>query len=301
MLRRIEHLPEPLRTPASATERIGNTTQQDHLIRTDFVHTTDPSQADILWCKATLDGRTLAALGAPAEAGMNQFPREECLVRRGSVRLSLITRFNMCACRCSQKMQTVGIHCFKRPGAVISSSLSLSQVFKHLLARTAAACPGSGAWLPETFDMDRHAQAMVGAHFEALAADAGKPPLWCAAVCAPRVQAHRLSSALHPPPLCCSRATPDSHSRPRCPRPHKSDRRIVKPWNLGRSLDTVVTRSLSQVAAACVAGPKICQRYIADPLLVGGRKFDLRFLLLVESFSPVKARISEGAAAAWER
>jgi hypothetical protein len=26
---------------------------QDHLIRTDFVHVTDPSSADILWCKAS--------------------------------------------------------------------------------------------------------------------------------------------------------------------------------------------------------------------------------------------------------
>lgn len=52
-------------------------------------------------------------------------------------------------------------------------------VFKNLLARTAAACPGTRRWLPETFDLDTQAQAMVGAHFEA--GGGAQPPLWCAA------------------------------------------------------------------------------------------------------------------------
>lgn len=61
---------------------------------------------------------------------------------------------------------------------------------------------------------------------------------------------------------------------------------IVKPWNMGRSLDTAVTGSLPAVAAAARAGPKVAQEYIRAPMLFRGRKFDLRVLVAVRAFAP---------------
>jgi tubulin--tyrosine ligase-like protein 12 len=55
---------------------------------------------------------------------------------------------------------------------------------------------------------------------------------------------------------------------------------------MGRSLDMTIAPSLAAVAAASLTGPKVCQRYICDPLLYQGRKFDLRVLVAVRSFFP---------------
>eukprot|EP00123_Amoebidium_parasiticum_P009640 comp19613_c0_seq2/m.23120 comp19613_c0_seq2/g.23120 ORF comp19613_c0_seq2/g.23120 comp19613_c0_seq2/m.23120 type:complete len:442 (-) comp19613_c0_seq2:286-1611(-) len=62
---------------------------------------------------------------------------------------------------------------------------------------------------------------------------------------------------------------------------------ICKPWNLGRSLDMAVTDNLSQIIRLRETGPKVVQKYLHDPILYDGRKFDLRFIVLLRSGRPL--------------
>lgn len=71
---------------------------------------------------------------------------------------------------------------------------------------------------------------------------------------------------------------------------------IVKPWNLARALDTHVSPELAHILKLQFSGPKIAQKYLEDPVLfnrpgVGQVKFDIRYILLLQSVSPLKVSV----------
>ncbi|KAD5317424.1 hypothetical protein R6Q59_032764 [Mikania micrantha] len=63
---------------------------------------------------------------------------------------------------------------------------------------------------------------------------------------------------------------------------------ILKPWNMARTIDTTVTGNLSAIIRLMETGPKICQKYIEQPALFKGRKFDIRYIVLVRSINPLE-------------
>lgn len=62
---------------------------------------------------------------------------------------------------------------------------------------------------------------------------------------------------------------------------------ILKPPNMARSIDMIITDNLSLIIRAMETGPKIAQKYISTPVLRRGKKVDLRYILLVKSISPL--------------
>nr|XP_024379358.1 tubulin--tyrosine ligase-like protein 12 [Physcomitrium patens] len=63
---------------------------------------------------------------------------------------------------------------------------------------------------------------------------------------------------------------------------------IVKPWNMARTIDTSIVGSLPALARLVETGPKIGQKYIEQPALYKGRKFDLRYIVLLRSLQPLE-------------
>ncbi|XP_042492852.1 tubulin--tyrosine ligase-like protein 12 isoform X1 [Macadamia integrifolia] len=68
---------------------------------------------------------------------------------------------------------------------------------------------------------------------------------------------------------------------------------ILKPWNMARTIDTTVTGDLSAIIRLMETGPKICQKYIERPALFRGKKFDLRYIVLVRSMNPLEIFLSD--------
>mmetsp|Transcript_27904 Transcript_27904/g.39321 ORF Transcript_27904/g.39321 Transcript_27904/m.39321 type:complete len:1031 (-) Transcript_27904:63-3155(-) len=63
---------------------------------------------------------------------------------------------------------------------------------------------------------------------------------------------------------------------------------MVKPWNLGRSLDIYISNNLDCLIRLSETGPKVATKYIHNPILYEGRKFDLRFIVLLKSVDPLE-------------
>ncbi|XP_073317315.1 uncharacterized protein [Primulina huaijiensis] len=68
---------------------------------------------------------------------------------------------------------------------------------------------------------------------------------------------------------------------------------ILKPWNMARTIDTTVTQNLSAIIRLMETGPKICQKYIEHPALFKGRKFDIRYIVLVRSINPLEIFLAD--------
>lgn len=62
---------------------------------------------------------------------------------------------------------------------------------------------------------------------------------------------------------------------------------ILKPPNMARSLDMIITDNLPLIVRTMETGPKIAQKYISNPVLRRGKKVDLRYILLVKSVEPL--------------
>ena len=63
---------------------------------------------------------------------------------------------------------------------------------------------------------------------------------------------------------------------------------ILKPINMSRSMDMLITDNLKEIIRAVETGPKICQKYICNPFLMNNKKFDLRFIIAVKSLLPLE-------------
>lgn len=68
---------------------------------------------------------------------------------------------------------------------------------------------------------------------------------------------------------------------------------ILKPWNMARTIDTTITGNLSAIIRLMETGPKVCQKYIEYPALLRGKKFDLRYIILVRSIDPLEIFLSD--------
>ncbi|KAL5219467.1 hypothetical protein ABZP36_020151 [Zizania latifolia] len=169
---------------------------EEFLTRPEFVLTSDPKEADIIWVSMQVDSELKNALGLTDQQYTNQFPFEACLV------------------------------------------------MKHHLAETIHKAWGSPEWLQPTYNLESHLSQLIGDY--CVRKGDGLDNLW-----------------------------------------------IMKPWNMARTIDTTVTGDLSAIIRLMETGPKICQKYIESPALFQGRKFDLRYIVLVRSICPLEIFLSD--------
>ncbi|CBI27809.3 uncharacterized protein LOC100266448 isoform X2 [Vitis vinifera] len=169
---------------------------EEFLTRPEFLITTDPKDADIIWTSMQIDEDTRKAAGITDQQYINQFPFEACLV------------------------------------------------MKHHLAETVQKAHGSPEWFQPTYNLETHLPQLIGDYY--VRKRDGLDNLW-----------------------------------------------ILKPWNMARTIDTTVTSDLSAIIRLMETGPKICQKYIEHPALFQGRKFDLRYIVLVRSMKPLEIFLAD--------
>lgn len=169
---------------------------EELLTRPEFVITSEPKDADIIWTSIQVDEDTKKVAGIRDEQYINQFPFEACLV------------------------------------------------MKHHLAETIQKAHGSPEWLQPTYNLESHLAQLIGDYY--VRRRDGLSNLW-----------------------------------------------ILKPWNMARTIDTTVTDNLSAIIRLMETGPKICQKYIEHPALFNGKKFDIRYIVLVRSMNPLELFLSE--------
>ncbi|EGR30458.1 tubulin-tyrosine ligase family protein, putative [Ichthyophthirius multifiliis] len=63
---------------------------------------------------------------------------------------------------------------------------------------------------------------------------------------------------------------------------------ILKPFNLARSLDMVVTDNLDCIIRQMETIPRVAQKYIENPVTLFNRKIDLRYVVAVRSIAPLE-------------
>jgi tubulin--tyrosine ligase-like protein 12 len=66
---------------------------------------------------------------------------------------------------------------------------------------------------------------------------------------------------------------------------------ILKPVNMARSMDTFVSNNLDGIIRMVETGPKIAQKYIHNPCVLRGKKFDLRYVALLKSLLPLEVYV----------
>lgn len=169
---------------------------EEFLTRPEFVITTEPKDADIIWTSMQVDDDMKKVVGLTDQQYINQFPFEACLV------------------------------------------------MKHHLAETVQKAHGFPEWLQTTYNLEAQLSLLIGDYH--LRKKGGRDNLW-----------------------------------------------ILKPWNMARTIDTTVTGDISAIIRLMETGPKICQKYIEHPALFHGKKFDLRYIVLVRSMNPLELFLSD--------
>ncbi|KAI5674266.1 hypothetical protein M9H77_14630 [Catharanthus roseus] len=169
---------------------------EEFLTRPEFVLTSEPKDADIIWTCTQVDEEMKAAAGLTDQQFINQFPFEACLV------------------------------------------------MKHHLADTVQKAHGSPEWLQPTYNLETQLTQLIGDYY--------------------------------------------IRERDNC-----NNLWILKPWNMARTIDTTVTGNLCAIIRLMETGPKVCQKYIEHPALFRGKKFDLRYIVLVRCINPLEIFLAD--------
>jgi len=74
---------------------------------------------------------------------------------------------------------------------------------------------------------------------------------------------------------------------------HEDNTWILKPVALARSMNISITQSLPCIIRHRELGERVVSKYVHQPLLFRGRKFDMRYTVVVKSFEPLELYVAE--------